>query len=74
MNGENLYLLNNIISSKKKTNDLLEKQILENEDEFDNFDENFQSNNNENDNNGINLDMEHKITFNKLLSSYTKIL
>jgi len=64
MNGENLYLLNNIISSKKKTNDLLEKQILENEDEFENFDENFQNYNNENDNNGINIDMEHKITFN----------
>ena len=63
MEEENLNFLNNVRSSTKQTDKLLEQQILENENSFEAFDSDTQINNNPNPNiiNGINFEQKKTI-------------
>ena len=55
MQEDNFEFLKNIMSTKKQTDNLLEQQILDNEDSFDDFNSDFPIENKDKYNNGLNI-------------------
>ena len=60
MKENNFDILNNIITAKKLTNDILEQKILETEDSFEMFDCNCQKDNNKINKNNLNIEYNSK--------------